>query len=103
LARIRNNLPVAAFNFRTLSNRTPKPQHPKGVFTVGHFTTRRCYDASSQALESNIGLLPGLAFQYLTAQFSHHFQIELRDSIGTIKLIAALKELGQTYANNIQT
>ncbi|TYL48864.1 PLP-dependent aminotransferase family protein [Marinomonas sp. IMCC 4694] len=47
----------------------------------------------SQALEQNIGLLPGLAFS-LTAQFSHHFRLNYALNWDN-KTDAALKELGR--------
>ncbi|MGB0783088.1 MAG: PLP-dependent aminotransferase family protein [Marinomonas sp.] len=47
----------------------------------------------AQALEKNIGLLPGLAFS-LTAQFNHHFRLNYA-LIWDNKTDAALKELGK--------
>lgn len=47
----------------------------------------------TQALEKNIGLLPGLAFS-LTSQFSHHFRLNYALNWDN-KIDAALKELGR--------
>jgi DNA-binding transcriptional MocR family regulator len=47
----------------------------------------------AQALEKNIGFLPGLAFS-LTAQFNHHFRLNYA-LIWDNKTDAALKELGK--------
>ncbi|MDE8601639.1 PLP-dependent aminotransferase family protein [Marinomonas sp. RSW2] len=68
---------------------------PKGGFLLW-VTLPNTVDAMtlhSQALESNIGLLPGLAFS-LTAQFSHHFRLNYALNWDN-KTDAALRELGR--------
>ncbi|NLQ17780.1 PLP-dependent aminotransferase family protein [Marinomonas sp. M1K-6] len=54
----------------------------------------------TQALEKDIGVLPGLAFS-LTAQFSHHFRLNYALNWDN-KTDAALKELGRLCQQQIQ-
>ncbi|PYF81100.1 MULTISPECIES: PLP-dependent aminotransferase family protein [Marinomonas] len=69
--------------------------HPKGGFLLW-VTLPSSVNAMTlhvQALEKNIGLLPGLAFS-LTAQFDHHFRLNYALTWDN-KTDSALKELGK--------